>query len=108
MNETTIPVIREIHTENSFEFDNITFSSCKNEQPANNTIAIYDALCDVKINEPHARIARLTDGGSLYQIINDTTCMKYPLNPYPSGITLNDFNLKELQEQRFCMMYLAR
>jgi len=108
MNRSTMPIIRHTDTNNRFTFDKITFSSCENGPAPKDTIAIYDAICDAHVNEPHDRIARLSDGGSLYQIVHDKTCMQYPLNPYPIGVTMNDFKLNQLSEEHFCMIYAAR
>lgn len=108
MTKQTLPLIMHINTESRFEFDEITFSSCDNGPVPNDTIAIYDALCDKHIKEPHIRIARLIDAGGLYQIVHDKICNSYPLNPYPVGVTMNDFNINQLSERRFCILYVAK
>jgi hypothetical protein len=108
MTKQTMPLITHINTGSRFEFDGVTFSSCDNAPVPNDTVAIYDALCDEHIQEPHIRIARLIDAGDLYQIVHDKICSSYPLNPYPAGVTLNDFNINQLSERRFCILYVAK
>jgi 4-amino-4-deoxy-L-arabinose transferase-like glycosyltransferase len=108
MTKQTMPIITHITTGSRFEYDGITFNSCDKGPVPNDTVAIYDALCDVQIQEPHIRIARLIDAGDLYQIVHDKVCSSYPLNRYPAGVTLNDFNINNLSERRFCILYVAK
>jgi hypothetical protein len=110
MTKQTINEIRKSNTKSSVLFNNIQFTSCDDKilnAPENN-ILISDTLCGMHINGPHLRISKLTDGGGIYEIVNDTVCSSYALNTYPRGITTNDFAIETLSDERFCNIYINK
>ena len=52
-------------------------------------------------------IPTLADGGTLYMIFNDHLCGQYALPAYPSGFTIDDFDMK-LPEKQFCERFVIR
>jgi hypothetical protein len=110
MTKQTIDEIRKNDTKVAVEFNNIQFTSCNDtiHDAPPNTIFIYDMICGMHINGPHLRLSRLTDGGPIYEIVNDTVCMQYPLRPYPMEITINDFAIEKISDERFCTVYINK
>ena len=84
--------------------DNVTFLSCnKSIKKVNkNDLVIAQAQCDMSFPNPKVAIAQLSDSGGVFRIYNDTTCKKYSLSNYISGIKINDFGVGKLSEQQFC------
>jgi hypothetical protein len=110
MTKQTMNDIQKIDTRLTFTYNGIQFISCdENVKTAPvNTIVIYDMQCNMHINESHVRVSKLTDGGGIYEIFNDPVCGKYSLNPYPSGISTNDFSVETLSDERFCTVYINK
>jgi 4-amino-4-deoxy-L-arabinose transferase-like glycosyltransferase len=108
MTKQSMPEITRIYSgKMQNEFQNIRFVSCDNtlKSVATGSSEIYDIKCGMNFEAPHIKISRLTDAGSIYEIFNDSLCLKYTLNPYPAGITLPDFNVEGLSTERFCKTY---
>jgi 4-amino-4-deoxy-L-arabinose transferase-like glycosyltransferase len=102
LNLKTIPVFHAIQSGNPIAFDGILFGSCDVNPVPINTIAVYDAICDPKINGQHIDIIRLTDGGPLYRIVNDDICRT---TIKTSQMTLDDLRIFSMTDKRFCAVY---
>lgn len=110
MNPRTISDISHINTNQPFNFDGIHFTDCdaKASEIPPGTVAIFDTTCDIKLNGPTRHISRLSDGGVLYNIVNDQVCNGMTLNAYPTGITLDDMSVEKLPLPRFCNAYISQ
>lgn len=60
------------------------------------------------IKQPMIAIPTLSDGGTLYMIFNDKVCGQYALSSYPSGFTIDDFDIENIPEKLFCERFLIR
>lgn len=63
---------------------------------------------DMFIKQPMIAIPTLSDGGTLYMIFNDHVCGQYALSEYPSGFTIEDFDVEHLSEKQFCERFTIR
>lgn len=90
--------------EKNYSLKQITFLPCPDKiDPANKTdLMIVDAICGETIAQNFISIAQLTDSGKTYNIINDTICKKYALQPFISQISLAHLNPEKLDEKAFC------
>lgn len=105
-----MPFIRKQQGLSSFTFQNILFTPCNQKITASSDseTIILDANCDMHISGANVHIARPSDAGTLYQIYNDKVCSAYSLSPYPNGLTLPDFDLENIQEEKFCKLFINR
>ncbi len=113
-NAHTIPAIREIFRKDDYVWDNATFTkTCptKSEIDTGKTTYLISNASPCKelfIKRPIITIASLSDGGSIYNIFNDQMCSKYALGNYPTGFTMNDFDVEHLSEEQFCTKFVIR
>lgn len=114
-NERTIPQIRTVFKNvDTFTWENASFTkTCpvKTDITEGTTTYIISNSSPCKelfINKPMITIASLSDGGSLYNIFNDRLCQPYALSAYPSGFSMNDFDVEHLSEQQFCAKFVIR
>ncbi len=114
-NEQTIPSIRTVfkNTDN-FSWEHASFTkTCPVKtditEGAGTYIISNSSPCkELFINKPMITIASLSDGGSLYNIFNDRVCSKYALGGYPTGFTMDDFDVERLSEEQFCTKFVIR
>lgn len=110
MTPVTMPAITAIDTRSPFTFLGIRFTDCDTSvrSPDPERVTVYDSTCGMHIPGTNESIARLTDGGSVYTIVNDPLCKNMELREYPTGITLTDLNVEHLTAEQFCTTYISR
>lgn len=111
MNKEALPEISRLHTNVPFTFNLIHFTDCDFDVTPSNTptgILLYDQICAMHIEGATAEISSLLDGGQKYAIVNDSVCSGYSLNSYPTGITIHDLAVEQLQTAEFCKLYISR
>ena len=109
-NKDTLLTIRKIYKSNTFTFENIKFLGCDNTIDPTKTsdTIIYDFECgNLSKDYPHLALSRLSDGGQNYEIFNDKICKSFSLKPYPSGITIGNFSIENMNAQKFCETYVT-
>jgi hypothetical protein len=107
----TLPEISRLHTALPFNFNQIHFTDCDTGVTRANAptgILIYDHNCAMNIEGPALKISSLLDGGQQYKIFSDSVCSGYSLNSYPTGITIHDLAVEQLQTAEFCKLYISR
>jgi len=105
-----LPAIKENLDKDIFQINGITFKSCysNTEIAGNKGVYIYDTKCGSEIKIPHLSISNLIDAGENYMIFNDTICSRYSISRYSSGFSLQDFNMEQLDEKRFCEIFVNK
>lgn len=100
--------MRQVLSRGELSLGNVMLSSCKDIDPSKvSGTAIVDFICE-KSNPPHhLTVPQLSDGGEVYGIYNDTLCGKYPLNPYPSHLTIQDLAAEKLSVSSFCEAFIT-
>ena len=112
-NRDTAGKIRSLVREEKYEYKNAVFTGClSNLNFSKETIYIGGATSkcgqiDFKYNRQYLNIPRLSDGGPIYTIVNDSICGKYHLNLFPSNILISDFAINDLSEKRFCKQFIT-
>ncbi len=105
--------IRDLVREEKYEYKNAVFTGClSNLKFSKETIYIGGATSkcgqiDFKYNRQYLNIPRLSDGGPIYTIVNDSICGKYHLNLFPTDILVSDFAINDLPEKRFCKQFIT-
>lgn len=98
-------------TSPAFTMNGIQFKPCdlKTDVQAIEGISIIDTIhCQLVPPLPHLSISKLSDGGEIYRIYNDSICGSYNLKRYSQHITINDFAIENLSVERFCETYISR
>lgn len=108
-NKSTASDIADLIKNGKKKYKNFKVIPCEGYQPTRNTIIVTasNSKCDIPKMEKLS-IARLSDGGEIYGIYNDSICEKYTLSRYPKDITLDDFKIEQLTESRFCEKFITR
>lgn len=94
-----------------FTLNGVQFRPCdlKADVQKNEGISVIDTIhCQLVPNLPHLSISKLSDGGEIYRIYNDSICRNYNLKRYSQHITINDFAISNLSTERFCETYISR
>lgn len=114
-NPLTIPKIRnEFKNTITYTWDTAVFTkACPTKSDIDKGDGTYiisnSSPCkELFIKRPMVTIASLSDGGSLYNIFNDQICSKYALGSYPTGFTMDDFDVEHLSEEQFCTKFVIR
>lgn len=90
--------------------DNLTVTSCDDKiiPDESSDIIIIDALCNQPISSKRRiRIPQLSDSGRKDVIYNDSLCNNIQLNNFLSRLHVNDFNLMNLTDNKFCSTFLV-
>lgn len=106
----TFNQIKKAVLNKKYIINNIEFVSCDRTIDFSNKkyIAIYDYECgSLKKESPYVMISGLLDGGERYKIYNDSICKKYYLSGYASGLLINDFDIENLSEEKFCRTFIT-
>ena len=110
----TIPGIRKAFRDKSYTWGLSSFmDTCPSASDIarGNTTYILSETSPCKeqfIKRPMIAIPTLADGGTLYMIFNDHLCGQYALPAYPSGFTIDDFDIEKLPEKQFCERFVIR
>lgn len=94
----------------SFSLNGLTFAPCDDHLTIipSSTISVVDRNCTSILDVSHLSISRLSDGGEIYRIYNDSLCNGFNLKRYPQDISINDFAVNTLSTERFCETYISR
>jgi 4-amino-4-deoxy-L-arabinose transferase-like glycosyltransferase len=95
----------------SISMNYVRFVDCKDAQLGVNTITVipFNLSCiDQKLPITYTSITDISNNQPIYQIYNDKICSKYNLLPYLYNIQLQDFNIENLSEKRFCEKFFTR
>ncbi len=106
----TFNQVKEAVSAKKYVIGNVEFVSCDRtiDFSSKKHVAIYDQECgSLKKDSPYIIISGLLDGGGRYKIYNDSICKKYYLNYYPSGLLINDFDVENLSEEKFCRTFIT-
>lgn len=109
-NKFSAKSIKELIRSNSLNYDNLKIASCPNKQFPEGSIIISESSIRCPMLPKDSKeliIPRLSDGGAIYTIFNDSLCSKYKLKPYPQNITLSDFEIDKLSEKKFCETFIT-
>lgn len=103
-------ILQSLNEQDTFTFDSITFTTCKEYSPVpNETVIIESGLKCAKIPTANSlAITRLSDAGSVFTIFNDKLCSPYNLHPYPQHITFSDLAIQQLATSRFCEQFIMK
>ncbi len=111
--KNTAEKVKKLIQQNTYEYNNVKFIQCPNtlNLPAD-AIIINDTSKKCRNYNPEAfeyylTIPRLSDGGALFRIVNDTVCNKYTLGRFPHNISFSDFAIENLSEKRFCEKFIT-
>lgn len=113
-NARTIPAIRTTMKDAVYTWENATFTkTCPTKAQIDEGKSAYvlsnaSPCKELFIRRPMTAISSLSDGGTLYMIFNDRLCSKYALSSYPTGFTMQDFNVEQLTEPKFCEQFVIR
>lgn len=110
-NSVTARELRTLIREGNFAYKNLSMKNCPEKpiSPQTVIITVPDIKCETIDKETkHNNIAQLSDGGTIYSVFNDNLCTKYNLSRYPIGITLRDFDVENLSEERFCTQFITQ
>lgn len=112
--QKTIPPIRKAFQHNQYTWGLSSFTGeCPTSREALGDTTTY-ILSDTSpckemfIKQPMIAIPTLSDGGTLYMIFNDRVCGNYALSSYPTGFTIDDFDVEHLSEEQFCTKFFIR
>jgi len=89
--------------------DNVAFMGCDNSVDPTKTkkVILSNNVCGgLSSKAKRLSIARFSDGGELYGIYNDTMCSRFSLKPYPSNISVNDFDVEQMTAPQFCQTFV--
>lgn len=108
-NKFTKEKIRRSIINDSSSYDNLKIALCPNEPFSKEATVVSPSgtNCLTLPKGDNLLIAKLSDGGGIYSIYNDTICRKYKLSRYPQNITLEDFEIENLSEKKFCEKFIT-
>lgn len=52
-------------------------------------------------------IAKLSDGGEIYGVLDNNVCRDHALSRYPNGIKIDDFEIEKMSEKTFCEKFIT-
>lgn len=110
LNVNTIQEVSKDIRHKKYVLGNVEFISCNTMLDFSKVKAtiIYDFDCGSHPGKvKHKAISRLSDGGQVYEIYNDTVCKKYNLKGYPLGVSINDFSIENLSAKNFCEIFVS-
>lgn len=100
--------IAETITANKDNYDGLTLIECADLTKLNkSTVVIPAGACKIKPTGEKITLARLTDGGTIYEIYGDKLCESYTLRRYPEKIRMEDLDIENLSAQKFCETFLT-
>ena len=104
--------ISKLLNKNQLRINNVIFVHCLRglKPPPDHTVIVSaEAICeyiDPTTFESKLSISRLSDGSSLFYILNDNVCKAHNLKRAPSMITFSDLGIEGLSKQQFCEKYI--
>lgn len=107
----TISQIPALLNASSFGINGVQFKPCdlQADIQKESGIVIIDIIhCQLTPAMQHLSISKLSDGGEIYRIYNDSICKDYTLKRYSQNITIDDFAMDKLTTERFCETYISR
>lgn len=107
----TISNISSLMKTSSFEIHGVQFKPCDLQANIgkNPGISIIDIIhCKFIPDMPHLSISKLSDGGEIYRIYNDSLCNGFNPKRYPQNIAIHDFAIDTLSTERFCDTFISR
>lgn len=113
-NRNNLSRIRSLITSYDIRWGNASFEkACPSKEAIDSGNTAYivsdETPCEeLFVGKPMVVIPTLSDGGSLYRIFNDKLCAPYALSSYPTGYTMNDFDVEKLSAQNFCERFIIR
>ncbi len=113
LKKDTMPSLAQpLKPDGSITFDGITFTSCNNSIDVGNTNAIHivSSICGFpSVNTlTHTKISRLSDGGTIFDIYNNSVCNRDSLSNYPHDIIQTDFAVESMPAEAFCRVYISK
>lgn len=114
-NSASVNAVKTALRTNHYTIGNVAIRPCLDSikpdlQPDNTSdITVYDIECGKLPDATKRRvnIARISDGGQLYTIYNDTLCSQWELKHFPSDVQLKYLAIEKLSPQFFCQMYIT-
>lgn len=110
-NKNTAEYFRNAFLTHKYMYKDITFSDCKEIKHLDkNRTYIINAgnNCEAfKELKKSLSIVQLSDSGAVYNIYQDNLCSQFALKRYVSHLTLNDFNVENLSEKKFCEKFIV-
>jgi 4-amino-4-deoxy-L-arabinose transferase-like glycosyltransferase len=96
------------YREGKLEFKNVKFMTCPLGGVDDKGTIIDGNKCVKSVNHSNKlSIPLLADGGTVFNIYNDTVCSKYNLGRYPQNITLSELSVEKMSEKEFCETYIV-
>ena len=109
-NDNSALFVSNMYKTKKYAINNIHFSNCEDVPDfSQNSPIVYESgskCSKIPQNLPSDSITYLSDGGSIYTILNDTVCSKYKLSRYPYGIRISDFDVENLSDKLFCEKFI--
>ncbi|MEX2012927.1 MAG: hypothetical protein WD967_00815 [Candidatus Levyibacteriota bacterium] len=104
--------VAQMFKSKKYTLENIRFITCSDlDSIPGGSVTIFESgiLCKKEIVHEGTplTIAQLSDSGSIYTIVNDKTCVNYPLRPYPFGVRFSDLRVEELSNEVFCKTFIT-
>ena len=108
---TALEVGKAFHTKD-FTLGTVHFLTCDefvDPEADNSRIIISDNTCNpLQKKLPSISVKQLKDAGDTFLVYNNHICDELTLKYYPSGITLDDFRIEQMETKRFCSTFLFR
>lgn len=109
INKNTIQTVKDDFHATNMRIGNIIFMSCTSQFTfPKSSIVIEDVLCGKTFDKPYTKVPLVADGGTAYQIYQDSLCSSYSLKQFPYGLKLSDFEVEKLPKQTFCETFITR
>lgn len=100
--------LAETISSNKNSYAGLTLIDCsKLVNTTNSTVVFPEGACEDMPKGEKITLARLTDGGTIYEIYGDKLCRDYSLKRYPENIKLEDLRIESLSKQEFCETFLT-
>lgn len=109
-NKDTANIIKNNINKSNYSLGNVAFASCNTSlgHEDEKNLIIIDSQCpNPKIPLPNISIARLKDGGESFKIFNDRLCNGIILNRYASNMSISDFSVEALPNEKFCQTFIT-
>jgi hypothetical protein len=103
--------VASLFLKQTITIDNVTFTDCNNINMNDSIITIipFNMKCTTqKLSKNILTIANYTDNQGIYVIYNDLVCQKYDHKAYLSGFQLQDFDIENMNEEKFCRKFFTR
>lgn len=103
--------IASLFIQNKIALNNVIFADCKDISidPSLITVIPFNLICtENALSKNILTITNYTDNQPIYHIYNDHECDGYSSLAYLNDLKISDFDIENLDQQRFCEKFFTR